>query len=184
MNLFKVITTNLLGYDAIILILAAFNLLYIFPTLFKLSSHLEKMLNPTISIPISELIKNIQDPHTSTLDLYKCQKLKEKQAFYFNLFIGITTIFPLLGILGTIISLLSLVDFSSQLVMVNFTTALTSTFWGLIWAIVCKSLEGWIASRVSYNDENFALLIQRIDQYQSNYPTTPTTTYTRGAASE
>jgi len=63
-------------------------------------------------------------------------------------------------------------DFSSQVVMLNFTTALTSTFWGLIWAIVCKSLEGFIASRVAYNEESFSLLLQRIDQYQSFHSST------------
>ncbi|NLL70046.1 MAG: MotA/TolQ/ExbB proton channel family protein [Epulopiscium sp.] len=172
MNLLTIIAKNLLGYDALILVLAAFNLLYVFPKVSKISRQLEEVLNPTISIPIQELIKNIQDPGTKAVDLHACQKWKEKEAFYFNVFVGITTIFPLLGILGTIISLLSLVDFSSQVVMLNFTTALTSTFWGLIWAIVCKSLEGFIASRVAYNEESFSLLLQRIDQYQSFHSST------------
>ncbi|NLP45557.1 MAG: MotA/TolQ/ExbB proton channel family protein [Epulopiscium sp.] len=167
MTIAKIIGKNLWGYDTLILILAFFNLLYIFPKVSKISRQLDDILNPTISIPIQELIKNIQNPKESTVNLQKCQILKEKEAFYFNIFVGITTIFPLLGILGTVISLLSLVDFSSQVIITNFATALTSTFWGLIWAIVCKGLEGWITSRVYYNEENFTLLLQRIDQYQS-----------------
>ena len=55
------------------------------------------------------------------------------------------TIFPFLGILGTVIALLSVgTDFSN--VKPNFLLALTSTFWGLIGAILSKFGEGTFAN--------------------------------------
>ncbi len=53
----------------------------------------------------------------------------------------LTTIFPLLGILGTVCALLQVSsDFSD--VQGNFLIALSSTFWGLVAAIVSKAGEG------------------------------------------
>ena len=56
----------------------------------------------------------------------------------------LTTIFPLLGILGTVCALLQVRgDFSN--VKGGFMLALSSTFWGLVAAIVSKAGEGFFS---------------------------------------
>jgi len=59
----------------------------------------------------------------------------------------IMTIFPFLGILGTVWALLSSgIDFGeAQAIKANFLLALTSTFWGLIGAIASKFGEGFFS---------------------------------------
>jgi hypothetical protein len=47
--------------------------------------------------------------------------------------------------------------------LLNFTTALTSTFWGLVFAIGFKGVTTTLFSKSELNSENFELLIKRID---------------------
>ena len=73
-----------------------------------------------------------------------------------------------MGILGTIISLIRLVTLSGSEIIINFSTALTSTFWGLVSAIVFKAISGLLHSRVATNDEMIQILFTRIDTYDYN----------------
>ena len=43
----------------------------------------------------------------------------------------------------------------------NFFAALTSTFWGLVFAIVFKFLDGFLSARMEDNDKAVDLLLQR-----------------------
>lgn len=63
-----------------------------------------------------------------------------------ELFITIISIFPLLGLFGTVKALLS-IDFSNDLAnaQANFFDALTSTAWGIIFAIIFKVVNSVIA---------------------------------------
>lgn len=167
MNFFAIIFKNLLGYDGLIIILALVNLFYILPKLKKLNLKLEHALHPTIYIPIEQIVKLIRQDNNPKIDLHLLRKLKEEETKCYHIFVSITTIFPLMGILGTIISLLKLVSFDSDTIMLNFTTALTSTFWGLVCAIVFKAIDGTISSKIAFNEDNFNLLINRIDKYTS-----------------
>ncbi|MDK2801494.1 MAG: hypothetical protein PWP27_1229 [Clostridiales bacterium] len=168
MNILKIIFSNLLGYDIIILILAFANLL-IYLDVNKKTTLLHNHLNKTLSIPIRSIFDFSLQVSTTKLNLPKIEQLeqmrKEVNAIY-HVFSTIITIFPLLGILGTVVSLLRVVNFSSDTIMPNFSTALTSTFWGLICAIIFKFLESRIISTVEYNNESLNLLISRIDKYQ------------------
>lgn len=62
----------------------------------------------------------------------------------YTLFITLISIFPLLGMLGTVIGLLGL-DMSGAEAISNakdsFFTALTSTFWGIIFAVLFKIIN-------------------------------------------
>ncbi len=165
MNFFSNVFANLFRFDGLILIVAAANLVVVYPMLRKISKKLNQTLNPTVSRPIEDLIKALQPSAVEKLDLQVIMKQKEKENQLFQIYISITSIFPLLGILGTVIALLSVGDFSANLINLNFGKALTSTFWGLIWAIFFKSLEGFFASTIQQNEENIKLLLHRIDQY-------------------
>jgi chemotaxis protein MotA len=56
-----------------------------------------------------------------------------------------------------------MIGLESTIVMSNFTIALTSTFWGLVFAIVFKAIDGMIAPVFYQNQENLQLLYERID---------------------
>ena len=44
----------------------------------------------------------------------------------------------------------------------NFFAALTSTFWGLVFAIAFKLCDAFLSSRMEDNDKNVTLLLSRI----------------------
>ena len=67
---------------------------------------------------------------------------------------------PLLGILGTVISLLGMVGDMTN-VQDNFYGALTSTFWGLVFAIIFKFLDGIISAKIEDNEKNVQLYLER-----------------------
>lgn len=62
----------------------------------------------------------------------------------YTLYTNITAIFPLLGIFGTVVSLMKLSG--TEGIADNFSMALTTTFWGLIFAIIFKILDSFISS--------------------------------------
>ena len=88
-------------------------------------------------------------------------KLREEAESLYALFSNLTAIFPLLGILGTVISLLPMVADMGNLEN-NFFAALTSTFWGLVFAIAFKLCDAFLSARMEDNDKNVALLLNRM----------------------
>ncbi|MDE6834570.1 MAG: MotA/TolQ/ExbB proton channel family protein, partial [Ruminococcus sp.] len=85
---------------------------------------------------------------------------RDRSAGLYSVFVNLTGIFPLLGMLGTITSLLSLVADTTDITG-NFYGALTSTFWGLIFAIIFKFVDGVISAKVDDNEKNVALYLER-----------------------
>lgn len=89
----------------------------------------------------------IYDWEASSDDLYNVDKVDRifdsyrKMNTQYTLFITLISIFPLLGMLGTVLALLGL-DMSSAEAISNakdnFFGALTSTAWGIIFAVVFK----------------------------------------------
>ncbi len=63
-------------------------------------------------------------------------------------------VFPLLGILGTVAGLMLQVQANGiEAMMTSLNTALDTTFWGLIFAILLKVIEAVFPSRVIYDVE-------------------------------
>lgn len=158
-----IILKNLAGYDAIIILVAIFNG-YLLYQLKKDSEQLKEVLNPTVFLPIEQLIKQTRDVN-KTIDLHHIRQLKEKENKTFHLYAAITSLFPLLGILGTILSLIKIVGLGDTSLMLNFSEALTSTFWGLIFGITFKAFGGILSGRSESNNEMLQLLFQRIDDF-------------------
>lgn len=162
-----IILKNLLGYDGLILILAAFAGFYVYPQAVKASDALKEQLQPTLYIPIDILLQQFVNNDKKRIDLHQIKKLKDSEAKSVNVLLTIISVFPLMGILGTIISLLGMVNLGSEEVLINFTTALTSTFWGLVFAIGFKGLTSMLVVQNEQNFENFELLIKRVDMMNS-----------------
>lgn len=169
MTFITMILRNLIGIDGLILALAAANFFWVLPKVREHSQNLASQLNPAIYLPITQIMKKI-GPSQGQINLHQLQFLREKELFHYQLFVSITSIFPLLGILGTVISLLGLIDFQTQKIMINFSAALTSTFWGLVFAILFKAIDARISSQITFNQENFNLLFRRLDEYLEKNP--------------
>ena len=86
--------------------------------------------------------------------------MRNRTGSLYSLFVNLTGIFPLLGILGTVISLLGMVGDMTN-VQDNFYGALTSTFWGLVFAIIFKFLDGIISAKIEDNEKNVQLYRER-----------------------
>lgn len=161
--MFSIILKNLLGYDLLIIILAVVCGGYLYPNAKRASLALQEKLQPTIYVPINVLLRSFTSQGKDDYDLHEIKKLKDKESLYSNMLFTVMSIFPLMGILGTIIALLRMVDLASTEVLLSFTTALTSTFWGLVFAITYKGITSNLVSMIEQNSENYELLIRRID---------------------
>jgi chemotaxis protein MotA len=135
-------SSNFFKFDFIIILFAIFNYLY--------------LLNIKSGILI--YLGNKKSKFSIFSDLFfSYDKLKKSEILIileskFSFFISFSEIFPLLGILGTIIGLLTLKDFNN--VSENFSISLTSTFWGIIFAMFFKIQEGVLSKELIKVDKN------------------------------
>ena len=84
---------------------------------------------------------------------------REKMNKIYALYSNVTTIFPLLGMLGTVWALIPMVNTIGTTDTSNFFSALTSTFWGIIAAILFKSLDSTISYKIDDNEKHTDHLI-------------------------
>lgn len=159
MEVIQVIKNNLFGFDLIIFVAAVMNLIvYCFAK--KYTDKLYKKLHMAVYVPsrrrdpdrIAEDVKRVDEEEVASLR-------KQSESLY-AVFMNITAIFPLLGILGTVVSLLPMVSDMANMEL-NFFTALTSTFWGLVFAIIFKLLDGFLSSKIEDNDKSVTLFMER-----------------------
>jgi len=154
----KILIQNLAGYDAIIFIAAIINLilfikiakdLNIIDGHFKQTKFLQnELLVYRLNIKSKD---NSKEKLRGVLDEFTIikQRLDQVSVFY----ISLTSIFPLLGILGTVVALLNLTDFSKEIVSINFSLALTSTFWGILFGAISKFGEGFFTAKLDLYDK-------------------------------
>ena len=160
MSVYQVIAHNLRGFDLIIFITAVLNLICFVYTR-RTADALYKLLHRLVFVP-----SHTHDPETlaeaiRSVDEEEALALRKRSESLYAVFVNVTAIFPLLGILGTVVSLLPMVADLSNMQM-NFFSALTSTFWGLVFAIVFKLLDGIVLSaKVDDNEKSVALFLDR-----------------------
>mgnify|MGYP000064971733 FL=1 len=98
------------------------------------------------AIVIKGKIKDWKKERNSKFSGFLCQCLK----VFYTLFGTSISIFPLLGMFGTVIGLLGL-DLATgdmENIRANFFIALTSTAWGIIFSVLFKILHALIADYV------------------------------------
>ena len=93
------------------------------------------------------LTKEVQTLTAPDSDLKMLRAQRQKLNICYSAFTTFISIFPLWGMFGTVTSLLAL-DMNGDLssVQENFFTALTSTAWGIIFAILFKVLNAVLVS--------------------------------------
>lgn len=165
-NIFSVIFMNFWGYDLIIFIAAVITGLIYF-SLRKSADRLYDKMHLTVFVPDGDLSRLEADKDISGLRETEVVKMRNNMGKSYSIFVNLTGIFPLLGILGTVVSLLGLVSDTSD-VTGNFYGALTSTFWGLVFAIAFKFLDGIISAKIEDNEKNVALFLERNNTFNKH----------------
>ena len=159
MSVFQVIAHNLLGFDLIIFVAAALNgVCYYFAR--KKADALNKKLNMRIYVPSRRVDPESVAKAIRNIDEEQIVAMRKRSESLYAVFVNVTAVFPLLGILGTVVSLLPMVAELADM-QTNFFAALTSTFWGLVFAIIFKLLDGFLSARMEDNDKAVDLLLQR-----------------------
>ncbi len=155
----KVVFSNLAGFDSVIFILGVVNaIVYYFA--YSAADALYKKMHLTVFVPDNDDSNAQAQLKVSTLTETEITELRTKCSKLYSLFVNLTGIFPLLGILGTVASLLTVMEDMSN-AQGNFYAALTSTFWGLVFAIIFKFLDGVISAKIEDNEKTVALFLQR-----------------------
>ncbi|MEX1308085.1 MAG: MotA/TolQ/ExbB proton channel family protein [Eubacteriales bacterium] len=160
MNFFSAIAQGLKGYDLLVVVLLIINIGFVAIRLRTLSKQLDNHLKKVVYLPVAEALKAVATEKPEAANLHKLRHMREKEDRLYYSFVSITSILPLLGILGTVIALMQIDGFTTETISQNFMAALTSTFWGLVGATLCKALEASIVARVEANRENFAMLVK------------------------
>ena len=93
-------------------------------------------------------------------------KRSDRASFFYTLFLNITAVFPLMGILGTVWSLMKLTGADD--ISANFGMALRTTLWGLIFAIVFKLLDSLISPKLERALDEAEYLIHEHDKEKRN----------------
>ncbi len=159
MTVFQVIFSNLLGYDLLIFAVAAGNAV-LYSRARSTAAELYRKLHRDFYLPSRQRDPEQVAAEMSTVDEERIVALRKHSEDLYSLFANVTSIFPLLGILGTVVSLLPMVSNLSDM-QTNFFAALTSTFWGLVFAILFKFLDGFLASRMDDHSRSVELLLAR-----------------------
>ena len=162
-ELLRPLYQNLLGYDLLIILAAFGNLMY----LIFILGHTKKVYHiiyPQGYQPddFNEKLKSRPSRDELKATKAKLRKMRETSDKYYTMFINLSSIFPLLGILGTVVSLIPMVQ-SVDNMQQNFYFALTSTLWGLIFAIFFKVLDGTLAPRIERNNRGIGEFLEKLE---------------------
>ena len=160
----EIIFQNFFTFDFIIFLLAIVNAVILVQTI-RFSRKLYDALNPYCWIPGGEASlaeikgkfarRNKLDSESDII------RLRRRMNAFYVVYENLTAIFPLLGLLGTVVSLIPLVNNMGEVATGLFFSALTSTMWGIIFAIIFKVANGYVASGIEDNEKNIDIYLQR-----------------------
>ena len=155
----KVIFSNIIGFDAIIFLLAVVNL-FIYLKAKKAIIDLHNKMHLSVFVPGKQRSREDAREELANLRESDIVEMRAKMGSLYSVFINLTGIFPLLGILGTVTSLLGLVNDMSD-VQGSFYGALTSTFWGIVFAMIFKFCDALISPKIEENEKDVNLFLNR-----------------------
>jgi chemotaxis protein MotA len=162
MEFVNAIANNFIGYDTVIIVMAIVNFAVYMATKYKL-----KILDRLIHKPIDMSLGRRGEERVVRRnfdDLSKVKRARIKVNQWYSLFANIISIFPLLGLLGTVISLIfTASDGSLEATQHYFMMSLTSTFWGMIFAIAYKIVDAFISPDVERLNNDAERLVVKQD---------------------
>ena len=159
-----VIRENLSGFtfDTIIILIGALNgFIYIFTRINAKKVSDSLTVSQNMSLPIFTPLE-LGPVKLQELD----RRCKAAERSY-SLFVSITSMFPLIGILGTVFALMTLVGGeASYATQESFFVALTSTFWGVLFAIIYRFADATVSTRIQSNSDEVTRLKHREEEKQ------------------
>lgn len=146
MNLFAILGGNFLKYDWIIYLWVILTGI-LFAMTIKYSNSFSGYLD--------------RDLESGVCKINELKKRHKRQELLYALYINCTSAFPLLGMIGTIYSLLRL-DLSggAEMISGSFLVALTSTLLGAFFGLVFKVLDSFLSPKTEENNELYLMRIK------------------------
>ena len=149
---------NFLGFDWIIWAMMAANTAVFFSartmvnTIYGHFNYNDYManLNDEAKAALKQTTKKEKQQLTARELLKYREAMNKRYALYSNL----TTMFPLMGMLGTVVSLIPMVNSIGTETTGLFFSALTSTFWGIVFALVFKLLDASVSYKIEDNEKH------------------------------
>lgn len=162
-DIMGIFINNLFGFDWIILLMAAGNFAVYMLTrsdIDRIYCHFNAQdyianLSDEAKAALGKTTKTENSKLTASELLSYREKMNKRYALYTNL----TTMFPLMGMLGTVVSLIPMVNSIGAESAGLFFSALTSTFWGIVWALVFKLLDASISYKIDDNEKHMEYML-------------------------
>ena len=163
MSVLRIVFSNFTWVDAAIILLAAANG-FVFAMARKEINRLYNTMHQSKYVPswrgnaahLADSVRAVTEEEIISV--------RDRAGAFYSAFINITAIFPLLGIFGTVWSLIPMVENLADMQQ-NFFAALTSTFWGLVFAIVFKLLDGiMLSAKMDDNEKSVDLFLSRMPE--------------------
>lgn len=150
MNLFAILGGNFFKYDWIIYLWVILTFILFVATI-KCSNSFGGYLD--------------RDIESGVCKRDELKKRHKKQETVYALYLNFTSAFPLLGMIGTIYSLLKL-DLSggAEVISGSFLIALTSTLLGAVFGLLFKVLDSFLSPQIEENNELFLIRIKEENQ--------------------
>ena len=156
--------------DPFIMVLGVFcviRMLMKYQALNNLHHEVERELGGYVPSDVKVADKTLSADYQLKINLLKERQLKElfdKESAQYIVLSQLTGIFPLLGILGTVAGLMLNVSAeNAEQMMSSLNTALSSTLWGLFFAILLRTLDSYKLAPVVY------LIESRFSDYETLY---------------
>lgn len=163
-SIFEVYLRNFLHFDFLIFLLALVNFFFLNKAV-KTSRDIDNKLFPKgYAAGGWKSYDQMKDYFTRVMSLDGEEDLissRRQMNSSYTVFENITAIFPLMGLLGTVISLIPMVNSIGSGETSLFFSALTSTFWGIVFAIISKGLNSIAESRVLESERNIQNFLDR-----------------------
>ncbi|MBQ4187478.1 MAG: MotA/TolQ/ExbB proton channel family protein [Firmicutes bacterium] len=157
MGILRIFAESFLKFDFLIFLAAGANL-YVFLQVQKYTDLLYGHFNPIDrESRLPKLGQKKIHAHTAgdvTLKTAELLEARVKMNQAYGMFTNITAIFPLLGMLGTVWSLIPMVSMIGDIDIGRFFTALTSTVWGIVFAIIYKMVDARINYKIEDNEKH------------------------------
>jgi len=163
-SILSVYWNNFLSFDFLIFLLAAVNVYFLVQSL-RQSQAIASILYPKGYLPGGwESYGDMKSHYDEVMNIKGEQTLIEhrrRMNLSYTVFENITTIFPLMGLLGTVISLIPMVKSIGTIEQGLFFSALTSTFWGIVFAIIFKGINGYLEAGITEAEKNIQIFLDR-----------------------
>ncbi len=162
MNIISILFSNILGFDGIIFLFAiGTGLVWRYAK--RSADDFYKKMHPTSYAPDFDHTHEEISREVEEMTETRILEMRIRTNKVYTIFVNLVAIFPLLGILGTVLSLVMLASEAGLSDITDkFFIALTSTFWGIIFSIVFKVCDALISPKIEENERSAEAFMDRL----------------------